>query len=241
MRVSIIIPTYNEIRWIGETLEATRRLEGDFEILVVDGLSDDGTPEAVRQAGIGCYPAPRGRAAQMNEGARRASGATLLFLHADTRLPPDAHHLIRTALGDPRTGGGCFQLAYDDDHPVLRFSAFLTRSTNRFVHYGDSAYFVRSRLFDELGGYQPWPILEDLDLWSRLRRRTRLVVVEAAVTTSARRFARRGAVRQQLANICIVGLFLLGVHPKRLGRLYRPSKPQRRMDRVELHGPSESR
>lgn len=240
MRVSIIIPTHDEIRGIRKSLAAVRRLEGDFEILVVDGLSDDGTAAAVRREGIACYPAPRGRASQMNEGARRAAGSVLLFLHADTLLPETAHGSIERALADPAVGGGCFRLEYDDDHPLLRFSALLTRSTNRFVHYGDSAYFVRADLFDELGGYRPYPILEDLDLWTRLSRRTRLVVLDAAVTTSARRFARHGAVRQQLRNIFIVCLYLLGAHPERLERLYRSTRPEGRTDGVELHRPSKT-
>ena len=240
MRVSIIIPTYEEIRGIRETLAAVRRLEGDFEVLVVDGLSGDGTPDAVRSEGVACYPAPRGRASQMNEGARRAVGSVLLFLHADTLLPPEAHRAIETALADPTVDGGCFRLEYDDDHPLLRLSAFLTRSTNRLVHYGDSAYFVRAERFHELGGYRTLPILEDLDLWTRLRRHGRLVVLDAAVTTSARRFTRNGAVRQQLKNVLIVGLYLLGVHPRRLERLYRPTRTEGGTDGVELHRPSKA-
>ena len=241
MRVSIIIPTYNEVRTIRACLEAARRLDGDFEVLVVDGLSDDGTPEVVRTAGVACYPAPRGRAAQMNEGARRAGGAALLFLHADTLLPAEAHQLIEAALSDPGTGGGCFRLAFDADHPVLRFSSFFTRWNNGLFHYGDAAYFVRADLFRRIGGYrEELPILEDLDLWRRLLRRTRLVVVDGAVTTSARRFVRHGPVRQQLTNVLIVVLYLLGAHPARLERLYRPTTTKRRTDGVEIREPSRS-
>jgi hypothetical protein len=177
----------------------------------------------------------------MNEGARRAAGEALLFLHADTLLPAAAHRLIAAALADPETGGGCFRLTYDDDHAVLRLSAFVTRWNNRFVHYGDSAYFVRADLFRRLGGYRELPLLEDLDLWTRLWRATRLVVVEGAVTTSARRFARHGPVRQQLLNVLIVGLYSLGVDPARLERLYRPRRSRGRSDRVQIREPSESR
>lgn len=221
MRISIVIPTLNEIGTIRSTLAIARGLAGDFEILVVDGGSEDGTVEAVREAGVAYHVVEPGRARQMNEGARRAGGECLLFLHADTALPLDAHQRVAAALSDPRVGGGCFRLSFDRSGVVLWLSALATRFGSRFAHFGDSAYFVRADLFWDVGGYRDLPILEDLDLWLRLRRRARLAVVSSAVVTSARRFARHGAARQQLAGILVVGLFSGGVRPSRLQRIYR--------------------
>ena len=215
----MIVPALNEARHIAACLASVAAQEGDADVVVVDGGSTDGTatlaaPRARVLAG------PRGRAVQMNLGARRAAGDALLFLHADTRLPPGALAALRRALADPRVVGGTFTLRFEPETPLLRFYAWWTRLPLRLFHYGDQGIFCRRAAFDRLGGYLEMPLMEDVDFLARLARLGRVTLVPLALTTSARRFQRHGVVRQQLRNIVLVSLYALGVSPRRLERWY---------------------
>ena len=221
MTLSIVVPTFQEARNIAATVDAARALGPDVEIIVVDGGSADGTAAIARGRGARVIEAEdRGRARQMNQGAAAASGDVLLFLHADTIVPPDARDAIASILADPGIAGGCFRLRFDDDHVVLRVSSALSRFGCRLFHYGDCAYFVRRSVFRQMGGFHAMPFLEDIDFWLRLNRGYRIAVARAAVLTSARRFRQVGVVRQQALAILIVLLYVLGVGVPRLARLY---------------------
>ena len=220
MTISVIIPTWNEAAWITGTLAHLAALPGDWEVLVVDGGSDDDTVRLARGMGARVLQGPRGRGVQMNHGAAHARGEVLLFLHADTRLPAEAHAAITAACADPALAGGCFRLRFDRDRGPLRLMGAATRLPFRLLHYGDAAFFARAEVFRALGGYRPYPIMEDIDFWLRMRRAGPVEVLPAWVVTSARRFVRRGVVRQQLVNVALVFLFLLGVSPGRLKKLY---------------------
>ena len=220
MKLSVIIPTYNEASCLADTLTAAKALKGDFEIVVVDGGSSDATTQIARELGVTVAQAPRGRASQMNYGSALAHGEVLLFLHADTRLPKNTYPLIISIFSDPKVVGGCFRLSFDADRFGLRFSAFFTHFSLPIFHYGDSSYFVRTQVFRELQGYRSYPIMEDLDLWLRLRRRGKLKVLKEPVVTSSRRFLRNGVFKQQTLGIALVLLFLLGVSPNRLKKFY---------------------
>jgi rSAM/selenodomain-associated transferase 2 len=220
VKISIVIPALNEASALPSTLAAARALPGDPEIIVVDGGSRDDTVAIARRLGADCVTAPPGRAAAMNRGAALARGEALLFLHADTRLPRDAHRRICAALARPAVVGGCFRLSFDSRRRLLALYAFFTRFPFRLFHYGDSGYFVRAETFRRLDGFREYPLMEDLDLWLRMRACGRVVVLPSSVITSARRYERRGAVRQQGLNVVLVLLFVLGVHPRRLKRFY---------------------
>ena len=221
MRLSIVVPTFQEAGCIGATIAATRALGEDVEIIVVDGGSSDGTAEIAREHGARVSEAhDRGRARQMNQGAAAAIGDVLLFLHADTILPADARGVIAAILSDPTVAGGCFRLKFDDDHPVLHVSSVLSSFGFRLFHYGDCAYFLRRSTFREMGGFHAMPLLEDIDFWLRLNRDHRTVVARASVLTSARRFRAVGVIRQQTLATLIVLLYMLGVSAPRLARLY---------------------
>jgi rSAM/selenodomain-associated transferase 2 len=221
MTLSIVVPTFQEAGQIGATVRAARALGSDVEIVVVDAGSSDGTSAIARRHGARVVQAmERGRARQMNQGAEAAAGEVLLFLHADTIVPPDAGKLIGAILSRPGVAGGCFRLRFDHDHPVLRVSSVLSRFGFRLFHYGDCAYFVRRSTFRDMGGFRVMPLLEDIDFWLRLNRAHRVVVAPACVLTSARRFRQVGVVRQQALAAAIVLLYMLGVGAPRLARLY---------------------
>lgn len=221
MKISIIVPTYNEARCLAGTLTALRALPGEFDILVVDGGSTDDTVRIARELGVRAVVGPKGRGPQMNHGASLVDGDALLFVHADTLLPNDAHARITEALGDPKLTGGCFRLSFDRTHSFLRLLSFFTRFRCRFFHYGDQAFFVRAGYFRATGGYRAYPIMEDLDFWLRMVRMGKVRVLGAAVISSARRFTSVGIVRQQFLNIALVALFFVGVSPYTLDRFYR--------------------
>ena len=221
MKISVIIPTLNEAEGIGASLNSIIRQPEEFEIIVVDGGSADGTADVARRYARIIQSEQRGRAIQMNAGAGQACGEVLVFLHADSRLPDNALSLLRNALIDPRIIGGTFTLRFDNPRFLLRLIVFFTRFRFRFFHYGDQGIFVRRTVFEELGGFKPIPIMEDIDFLRRLRRRGRVALIKQPVTTSARRFLGHGIIRQQLFVVILVILYLLGVSPEKLSRLYR--------------------
>lgn len=219
MKVCVVVPALDEAARIGACLESVVGQAGEVEVVMVDGGSTDATVEiASRHAAV--LRAPRGRAVQMNAGARRTSGEVLLFLHGDTVLHPDALPALRRALADARVVGGTFTLRFDRDHPLLRLYAACTRLPAGPFRFGDQGIFVRRAVFERLGGFRELPLLEDVDFLRRLRRAGRTAVVPRPVTTSARRFLARGVVRQQLLNGAILAAYALGASPERLARWY---------------------
>jgi rSAM/selenodomain-associated transferase 2 len=220
--ISIIVPTLNEETTILDLAAALGRLRGEFEVIVCDGGSADATVKLARQCGLRVIDAPRGRGPQMNAGARLAEGETLLFLHADTRLPENAPELIAGALADEKVCGGNFSLTFGGDtpearllthiYPLLRLGGML---------YGDSAIFARRGVFERLGGYREFPIFEDCDLYRRMRRMGKFARLNARATTSSRRFEGR-FIRTFALWSLMQTLYWLGVNPNLLNRLYKP-------------------
>lgn len=225
MRISIVVPVYNERAVVCGFLEEMEQLLGSgrrtAEVVLVDGGSDDGTVGLARRAGWPVHAAERGRAVQMNEGARRASGDLLLFLHADTRLPPGALDRVHRAV-ERGAVGGWFDVRLDSDRPLLRVTGRLITWRSRLtgVASGDQAIFIRREAFDALGGYAPLPLFEDLDLCRRMKRLGSVVSVEPPAVTSGRRWERRGVWRTILRMWWLRGLYYLGVDPGLLARYY---------------------
>lgn len=194
-----------------------------WEWIVADGGSRDATIEVARAAGARIVTAPRGRGPQLNAGAAVALGEVLLFLHADTTLPPGALGAIRTAAADPALRGGNFRLRFEGQDLASRLFTVYYRAQQRWLnmYYGDSAIFVRREVFAALGGFRDDPIMEDYDFVRRLERLGRTCCLPLVVTTSARRY--RGRVVGTIATwATIVLLYKLGVPPDRLARLYAP-------------------
>ena len=154
----------------------------------------------------------------------------LLFLHADSRLPEGAREAIEAALDDPAVVGGAFRIRYGGGGRLLRLGARLANARAEMTRcpFGDHAIFARRTVFEELGGFRDWPLLEDLDFARRLARRGRTVLLPAEVVTSARRFERLGVWRTVAINWLILLLYFAGVSPSRLARLYGQGRGQGR-------------
>lgn len=218
--ISVIIPTLNEAERIAEVIDSTRAA-GDCEIIVVDGGSDDGTFDRAASADK-CLATPAGRATQQNAGAVAATGDVLLFLHADCRLPATALASIRSALTDDWVIAGCFRQHIDA--PGWRYR-LIERGNAARVRlfkwaYGDQAIFVRRSVFTEVGGFPSLKLMEDLYLMKTLKRRGRIALLGDRVETSARRWQKKGLVRQTLRNWTLITLAQLGVSPDWLARFY---------------------
>lgn len=204
---------------IRDTLAHLMRLR-PYEVIVSDGASTDGTAGIARSVpGISVVQAQRGRAYQMNAGARYAQGDVLLFLHADTRLPENALSLISGCL-ERGTLGGRFRTRFDD--PAFRYRLIALYTRYPFFSYGDQAFFVLREVFRALGGFDPSVPFEDVDFYRRIRRKGRTKILRASVMTSARRFKKKGFFRQKLINLLLSLLPYLGISPKPLMRRWYP-------------------
>ncbi len=219
--ISIIIPTYNEASTIKITIEHLKNLNGIHEIIVVDGGSADETISKIAE-GVKLIQAPKGRAIQMNTGAQIASGEVLLFLHSDTRLPYDVPEQIKTALSNKNVIGGAFKLKFD--HPGLFFYLAALGSNLRAaltgIYFGDQAIFARRKDFLQLGGYPAVELMEDWILSRKLKLAGKTVLLTGPVITSARRWLFYGKWRTAWLMHKIKFLYLLGVSPSHLNRMY---------------------
>ena len=219
--ISIIIPTLNEEENIISCLEATRKA-ANVERIVVDGGSSDGTVEKAASWGATVLNTSRGRARQMNAGARAAKGEILLFLHADTILANGFDNQVRLILSRPRVSAGAFSFCLDDFRSVsLRLIQTAANWRSRYlqVPYGDQAIFVRTRLFQKIGGFPDLPIMEDHELIRRLRKRGRILTASLPAVTSARRWRVLGIWRTTILNWVLTLAYLMGMSPLRLYRI----------------------
>ncbi len=216
------MPVLNEATRIDGAL-ARLGSAGFDDVLVVDGGSDDDTVPKARAAGATVFHSPRGRARQMNLGARHATGDVLWFLHADVRIPPDAHGAIARCLRCPTVVAGAFRTRTVNDARPSRLEAVLpvadVRSHYTRLPYGDQALFVRRWAFEQVGGFPPQPLLEDLELSRRLWTCGKIAIATEHVEVSARRFLARPLYYTAVMNTFPV-LYRLGVSSDRLAAWY---------------------
>lgn len=219
--ISIIVPALNEAAHIGRTVCALRDLEGETEILVVDGGSDDETARVALEAGATVFKSARGRGTQQHAGALKALGEILWFVHADTIPPPYATADIVKALNDVRVVGGNFGLVFDGPSRAARQLTAIYPLLRRLnLCYGDSGIFVRRAAYRAAGGFSPLALFEDLDLLRRLRKQGRFVHLDTRILTSSRRFENRNFAIMWSHWTALQILYWAGVHPNFLARFY---------------------
>lgn len=220
--ISIIIPTLNEEGYIEASIESAKRLN-PLEIIVVDGGSTDKTRKIAEREGAIVIESKKGRGIQLNRGASVAKGDILLFLHADSIIQEGLD--IKNYLSNGYAGG-FFRLRFDEPSLSTRLVEFFANQRARLfsLPYGDQAIFIKREVFERIGGFKEYPFLEDLDFIKRLKRVCRLRCLPYDVIVSSRRLKKGyplSPILVSLRNVLIALLFIAGINPYRLQRLYR--------------------
>jgi len=220
--ISIILPVLNEEKTIKETLTSIQSLLEDTEIIVVDGGSQDKTVE-IAQDYANVIISPKGRAKQMNAGAKSANGNILWFVHSDSELDKNSINAIEEAIEQGYVGG-CFKLYFYDLN--TRFMKYVANASNRRAKYlqlifGDQGIFMRKDVFNRLDGYKNMDLMEDWDLSRRIHKLGKMKVLNERIGTSARRFKKDGPLKALLKMHKIKVLYLLGTPVDKLNRMYR--------------------
>lgn len=221
--LSVIVPVWMEAAGISDTLQALTPLRSaGNEVIVVDAGSTDGTGRLAEPLCDRVVVSEQGRAVQMNAGATVARGDLLLFLHADTRLPPDAlMQLSRFEQGE--RSWGRFDLHLSGHRRLFKVIAWFMNHRSRFtgICTGDQAMFVRRHVFEALGGFQPLPLMEDVELSRRLRLVSRPWCVSSQVTTDSRRWEKQGPWRTIFLMWRLRWRYWRGESPESLAKAYR--------------------
>ena len=222
-KLSIVMPVLDEGEGIAATLDALADLRAlGTEVIVVDGGSRDATIQRAGPRADRVILAPRGRALQMNAGAEKASGNVLLFLHADTRLPADADHVLLSELERSGRVWGRFDVKIEGRSPLLIVVAWLMNIRSRLtgIATGDQAIFVRRDAFQAAGTFAGIPLMEDVALCKYLKRVSRPLCLRERAVTSARRWETNGVVRTVLLMWRLRLAYFLGADPQALARQY---------------------
>ena len=219
--VSVVIPALDEAARIGAAIDSAFAA-GAAEVIVADGGSSDATVAIARDRGARIIEGERMRSRQMNRGAESANGDALIFLHADTLLPPGAADAVTRSLNSGIVFGG-FRLAFREDAWRLRVAAFMINARNAITRcpWGDQAQFIRRDVFLAAGGFREIAIMEDYELAIRMKRRGRTVVLPQKVQTSGRRFLEKGVLRTAAINWRIIVAWRRGADPEKLAQIYR--------------------
>jgi len=221
LKVSIIIPTLNEERCLGHTLEHIQQLS-PYEVIISDGRSNDKTLEIAKNFTEKLVTGPIGRAVQMNAGASIATGDIFLFLHADSRIAPNSYEKMLFSMTHSEKIGGAFSLYIDSEKRNLRLIAWLANIRSKYLGmtYGDQAFFVRNLTFQKMNGFSEFPICEDIDFFKRLRKLGSVILLNEKVFTSPRRWNKEGVWFTTFRNILIAILFKLRFPPSTLTKWY---------------------
>lgn len=227
MMVSVIIPTLNEEASIMRTLDALSRLVNVSEVLVVDGGSTDKTVEIVENYKVTkeiklIKTEHSNRGKQLNEGSKQAAGDVFWFVHADTRPVQGCAKQIKELMRYEEIAGGSFKIIFDGQGKWSRFLTWLYPQLRSIgLVYGDSAFFVRRTVYENIGGFNDLPLFEDVDLYKRLLKKGEFVYVDLPVTTSSRRFENGSFLWTFLRWSVFQGLYWLGFPPRLLAKKYK--------------------
>lgn len=233
MYISIIIPVLNEELMIGRTLQNILNIVSIpatsspiCQIIVVDGGSHDRTLEIVKSFPVEVLHITGGRAIQMNEGAKIATGEILLFLHGDTLLPADFADWVAKIMNTPGAIAGAFRLKINSSQPLLRLIEILVNVRSHYgqLPYGDQAIFLRAETFRQIGGFPLMPIMEDFVLIRQLGKMGKIAIASVAVITSERRWQKLGICKTTLINQMMILGYWCGVSPAKLAQWYRKQR-----------------
>ncbi|MEZ4817457.1 MAG: TIGR04283 family arsenosugar biosynthesis glycosyltransferase [Flavobacteriaceae bacterium] len=226
--ISIIIPVLNEASTIGVILQdISEKASGNLisEIIIVDGGSEDTTLEKASKFAkvlpLILLTSQKGRAKQMNMGAKNAEGEILYFLHADTLLP---YHFDSQIISHIKKGSiaGCFRMKFDSHHPILKISQWFTKFNLKSCRGGDQSLFISKKAFENLGGYnEDFTVYEDCEFINRIYDQYRFTIIKDYVITSARKYHQKGTLKLQYHFAMIHIKKWLGASPKNLTSYYK--------------------
>ena len=224
MKLSIIIPTYNEAANIAVLVRDLYRYGSNqqIEVIVSDGGSKDATMEIAARAGAIVLKSPRpGRAAQMNYASGFAEGDVLYFVHADVGIHPDYFNDIENAVSKG-FDAGCYRFCFDSDRTILKINSYFTRFDRLMCRGGDQTLFVTRKLFDKLNGFNEYyTIMEDYDIIIRIWKMARFKIIPKEVTVSARKYENNSWLRVQMANLTAFTMFYLKKKPASIALKYK--------------------
>lgn len=225
-KFSIIIPVYKEKSIINNTIGYIKSLEdiNKAEIIIVDGDKKGSTIKHISNDNIIKILSVKERGTQMNIGAEMAKGKTLIFLHADTLLPFNSLQIIDNILSNKKYKAGAFDLGIDSKKIIFRIIGFISSIRSRItrIPYGDQAYFINRNYFFEIGKFKSMPIMEDVELMHRIKKRKdKIYIVHDKVKTSSRRWEKEGIICCTLRNWTLIILYYLGFKPEKIIKFYK--------------------
>lgn len=225
MKISVVVPIFNEESTILDTLNILDGLEGDKEIVLVDGGSTDKTVDLIGNRAK-LVKSPKGRAKQMNHGSAVTTGEAILFLHCDSKVEKSVLKGISKALIDTKVVGGGCKLEIDDPRLIFKIIAFGSNLRPKMsgIFFGDQGIFVRREVFDKIGGFPDIELMEEWEFCRKLKRVGKLVQISERIFTSARRWHKNGIWKTIWLMHKLKVLYLRGVEPEELNRIYRDAR-----------------
>ena len=221
MKITIVLPIYNESKTIGSMVSQLESLPGDWEIIFADGGCTDDTTEKIP----GCYrilKSPKGRANQMNHGAANASSDVLWFVHCDSRIPADAHAQISGAIAQGKQWG-CFHIGFDYNGPFMGCNTYFSnRRAGKGIAFGDQGIWVKKDLFESMGGFPDLPIMEDYEFSLRMKEaNVPICQLPGRIITSGRRYEKRFPPVTMWQMFYLRCLYRRGVDIQEIARRYK--------------------
>lgn len=224
MKISVIVPTYNEEARIGTLIDylISNKGNSDVEIIIVDGGSKDNTVNITKTKKVKCEVVKLcGRASQMNQGAKVASGDVLYFLHADTFPPLSYTNCIKESILSGYTSG-CCAYNFDSNRWPLKINSFFTQFNGLLSGGGDQTLYVTKSIFEKMGGFNPdYIIMEDFEFSKRLKAKARFKVIKSRATVSDRKYKKNSYLRVSAANLIAMLMFWFKAHPQKINTTYK--------------------